>query len=95
MTDTADPTTDLLSTTDAQVWAREWCRIAREIEVADDGRVVIDEGWMISWFANALEVGRSAGRKELCPHPADRLCVVADDLAACLDCGFLIQPVAS
>lgn len=51
-------------TTDAQVWAREWCRIAREIEAADDGREVIDEGWMIGWFANAIEAGRDAGSHE-------------------------------
>lgn len=42
---------------DARVWAREWCRIAREIEAANDGRAVIDEEWMVSWFANALMSG--------------------------------------
>ena len=48
----------LLNTTDAAEWAAEWCRIAREIEQADDGRQVIDEGWMIAWFACAIETGR-------------------------------------
>jgi hypothetical protein len=61
-----DPTTKLLhSTTDARVWAREWCRIAREgmgpeaiatlpapVSIALDA--LIDEGWMIGWFANAM-----------------------------------------
>lgn len=56
-------TNELSATTDAQMWAKEWCRIANEIEAADDGRQVIDEGWMIGWFANAIEVGRDAGRK--------------------------------
>jgi hypothetical protein len=55
---------NLLNTTDARVWAQEWCRIAREIEAADDERRVIDEGWMIGWFANAIEVGRDAGWRE-------------------------------
>jgi hypothetical protein len=45
----------LYATTDARVWAQEWCKIAREIEEADDDRQVIDEGWMIGWFANAIE----------------------------------------
>lgn len=46
----SEPTNDgkeITQTTDAQVWAKEWVRIAREIEAADDGRQVIDEGWMI------------------------------------------------
>jgi hypothetical protein len=53
---------NLIDTTDARIWANEWVRIAREIEAADDGRTVIDEGWMIGWFANALETGRRAGQ---------------------------------
>lgn len=56
----ADATVALHTTTDAQVWAREWCRIAREIR--DRGDEIIDEGWMIGWFANAIEIGRDAGR---------------------------------
>ena len=58
----------LYATTDAMVWAEEWCRIAREIEAADDGRRVVDEGWMVGWFANAMVVAadeaRSVGRAE-------------------------------
>ena len=46
--------------TDAWRWAEEWCRIAREIEAADDGRTVIDEGWMVSWFANAMQAALDA-----------------------------------
>lgn len=36
---------------DAQDWAREFCRIAKE--KGHD----LDEGWMISWFACALMRG--------------------------------------
>lgn len=43
--------TDLLQTMDAQVWAREFCRIAKE---TDGG---IDEAWMTTWFANAIMAG--------------------------------------
>ena len=46
--------------TDAMRWAEEWCRIAREIGAADDGRTVIDEGWMVSWFANAMQAALDA-----------------------------------
>ena len=48
----------LLSTTDAQVWAQEF------MKVYDDLVIVIDEGLMIGWFANAIEVGRAAGASE-------------------------------
>ena len=48
--------------TDPMRWAEEWCRVAREIEAADDGRTVIDEGWMVSWFANAIQAAFDARR---------------------------------
>jgi hypothetical protein len=44
----------LEATDNAMVWAEAWCEVAREIEQADDGRVVIDAGWMVGWFANAM-----------------------------------------
>jgi hypothetical protein len=44
---------------DARVWANEWCKAAREIEAGGDG-LVIDEGWMIGWFANAMELAADA-----------------------------------
>jgi hypothetical protein len=57
MSSNAETTQKLHATTDARVWAQEWCRIAREIVAADDERELIDEGWMIGWFANAIMVG--------------------------------------
>jgi hypothetical protein len=42
--------------TDGRKWAEEFCKIAR-----DKGHV-LDEGWMIGWFANAIEAGRDARR---------------------------------
>lgn len=54
----ADPTTKLLyATTDAMVWAEEFCRIVRE-----NGIDCTDEGFMVGWFANAIEIGRDASR---------------------------------
>lgn len=50
---------ELLSTTDAQVWAQEFLRLFGERR--DD----LDEGLMVSWFANAIETGRSAGHAEI------------------------------
>jgi len=65
MEDETTRTLRLHSTTDAQVWAEEWCKVAREIaDAAEPGRQVIDEGWMIGWFANAIEIGRAAGVTE-------------------------------
>ena len=52
----------LHATTDAQVWARAWCAIARRLHA--EGEDLIDEGWMIGWFANAIETGRSAGAQD-------------------------------
>lgn len=37
---------------DARDWAEAFCRIA-----AEQGHPGIDEGWMVSWFANALMRG--------------------------------------
>jgi hypothetical protein len=58
---------ELLQTTDAAKWAREFTRIN-----AEKG-ITVDEGWMITWFANAIEVGRAAGQTsgEASPLPLD------------------------
>lgn len=53
----------LFATTDASVWAEEWCRIAISLDL--DGRPVIDEGWMIGWFANAIETAKSHERRRI------------------------------
>ena len=62
-------TKKLHSTTDARVWAEEWCRIAREIEASNDGREIIDEGWMIGWFANAIMRGWDEHARRYPPPP--------------------------
>jgi hypothetical protein len=59
--------------TDAMRWAEAWCRIAREIEQADDGRLIVDEGWMVGWFANAIEAGRASESMALGGIEADQL----------------------
>lgn len=57
---------DRLETTDAQVWAQEWCKMFSVLpkvggipahEIAHEWA----EGLMIGWFANAIERGRTAG----------------------------------
>jgi hypothetical protein len=35
---------------DASKWATAWCQTAKKL-----GHGEIDEGWMIGWFANAIE----------------------------------------
>lgn len=69
-----ETTARLLATTDAQVWAKEWVATAAAI-VAKSGHWmdVLDEGWMIGWFANAIETGRGFANFGACPY------VVTDD----------------
>lgn len=42
---------DLHQTTDAVLWAKEFCRIAEKLY---PGNAMIDEAWVTSWFANAF-----------------------------------------
>ena len=50
---------NLHGTTDASVWAKEFCRIAKTL--GHD----LDEGWMISWFANAIMTGYDKAPKNI------------------------------
>ena len=51
----------LLNSTEADVWAAEFVRLHGG-----------DEGLMLGWFANAIEVGRTAGELAQCePPPAE------------------------
>ena len=54
----------LHSTTDAKVWAEEFCKL---FTVIDKNNLTMDdqEGLMIGWFANAIEIGRGAGLSEV------------------------------
>lgn len=46
----------LLATTDASVWASEFCAMAAAGTIDPT-----DFGLMVGWFANAIETGRAAG----------------------------------
>jgi hypothetical protein len=48
---------ELHSTTDATIWAR------RFIELVELGLDPTDFGWVVGWFANAIETGRTFGRE--------------------------------
>ena len=52
----------LLATTDAAVWAEQFCLIAKDL-----GLEGIDEGWMIGWFANAMAAQEMAMRSQTLP----------------------------
>jgi hypothetical protein len=41
------------------VWATEFCNLFLVLDRRDG--TTIDEGTMVGWFANAIEIGRSAG----------------------------------
>src|SRR5260221_10913883 len=77
---------ELLSTTDASVWAKEFRAVWSE-------RKVMDEGWLISWFANAIETGRSTGLRQSLSQESVReealedAARVADDAAEFLRAG--------
>jgi len=45
--------TELIGETDAMVWAQEFVQVVK-------GRpdLLLDEGFMVGWFANAIESGR-------------------------------------
>lgn len=68
-------TTDNLGI-DAQKWAAKFVQL----------NPVADEGVMISWFANAIEAGRDAGRREKCQHPFNSL-FAAGGTFICRSCG--------
>lgn len=57
-------TRKLHATDDAMVWAIEWCKVAERL--SDEGQPIIDEGWMVGWFANAIEVAKRIDRER---HP--------------------------
>lgn len=50
-----NPELNLHDTTDAQVWAKEFCHLFP----------ALDEATMIGWFANAIETGRTAGINQM------------------------------
>lgn len=51
---------NLHSTTDARVWASEFMRII----VKSESPVIIDEGLMLGWFANAMMAGYDQAKRE-------------------------------
>ena len=72
----------LLSTTDAVQWAAAFVHQFNGDSIGQ----TLDEVTLRTWFAVAIETGRTAGRRELCPHPSDRL-FVEGDLRICRVCG--------
>lgn len=45
--------------TNGAKWGAEFNAVAQRL-----GYIEMDEGWLIGWFANAIEQGRTAGRAE-------------------------------
>lgn len=84
--------------TDAAEWTNEFMRVAGGLTVRSGGpdgepgeqAPNVNWGGMVSWFANAIEAGRTAGRRETCPH--EDFTVLAPDLLTCSTCGLLIEP---
>ena len=83
---------ELLSTTDAMVWAQEFCNMFHGYMVMKDGTpqspmLTVDEGLMVGWFANAIMTGYHEGSQKFCPH-TDQF-ELAVDLLCCRACGKL------
>ena len=80
MTEPSKPpaTHTLLGTSDAMVWAEEFCRIFRgwmigPRQVADLSTLptplgVVDEGTMVGWFANAMQTALDQARIDYGPQ---------------------------
>lgn len=65
---------ELLSTTDAMVWAERWCEIARDIAVREgDAAALIDAGWMVGWFANAMAAQQMSDSADELTRETERL----------------------
>jgi hypothetical protein len=47
---------------DPMLWAEVWAHYARAIQ--ERGEEVIDEGWIIGWFANAFEAQKAQWPQE-------------------------------
>ena len=67
MTTQDDDLIALLSTTEAHRWAEEFVKVFAVMRHSDGG-AMHPTHWqqdvMLAWFANAIEVGRDAGREE-------------------------------
>ncbi|QMP84159.1 hypothetical protein HUN41_00029 [Streptomyces phage Coruscant] len=50
---------DVTQTTNAQRWAQEFINI-----IKDRPAMALDEGFMIGWFANAIEAGVRKGQND-------------------------------
>lgn len=57
---TATLTAKLYATTDAQVWAKEFIKVHSR-----NGGTIIDEGFLIGWFANAIETAKTHERNQV------------------------------
>ena len=79
----------LMGTTDAMVWAEEFCRIFNGEVVGGDGtgEAVVDEGLMVGWFANAMALAEREAAQKFCPHTMVNRIELADSLASCSRCG--------
>lgn len=57
----------LLSSTDGNLWATEFISVIK----SEKFKMPIDHEFMIGWFANAIETGRSAGSRAALGDPSE------------------------
>ena len=66
-------------TIDAAVWAKEFISVLGGPVTTSSG-VYLDEGFMIGWFANAIETARAIGEKHGEQNVAGKLLRLAEDV---------------
>ncbi len=59
---------------DAKDWAEAFCKIADEHGFKDSNGSRVDEGWMITWFANALMRGFDEHAARTAQHTVIETC---------------------
>lgn len=66
---TPDEYTFDVTSADAAVWAAAWLHAARGVQ-REGAAALLDEGWRLSWFANAMMAAWDAKHKPLVPNVA-------------------------
>lgn len=87
-------TVKLHATTDAREWADEFIRTFNRALVInhednEPERAYVTPGTMVTWFANAIEIGRTAGSEHPWPENEPEFAGGSDDAVTIRLAGFL------
>lgn len=72
----------LLDTCDAMEWSKAWCETAASVMLREGTpAALLDPGWMVAWFANAIETAKNIERTRL-----ERM-IESLSASVCAECG--------